>query len=185
MRLWPQRAGRGACFRPRLTGRGICSAPWPAGRRTSGQARAGVNGTGRKLRGEHGSRIARSKCTCSHTFVCNVRGRVTFCLPSAAVSLPGGGSRPTADVGAPPSRPGRRRVTMAYMSFFDDMPTAQPEPRVHRWPGSPELVARGRTCPPGWASPSRPSARRSRSWPAGGMWRGTPILATAGGSPSR
>src|SRR5580658_5545473 len=26
---------------------------------------------------------------------------------------------------------GRRRVTMAYMSFSDDMPAAEPEPRMH------------------------------------------------------
>lgn len=84
MRLRPRRAARGACFRPRLTGRGVCSAPQPAGRRAGRQAGAGVNRTGRKLRGKHGSRIARGICTCSHTFVCNVRVRVTFCLPSAA-----------------------------------------------------------------------------------------------------
>jgi hypothetical protein len=39
--------------------------------------------------------------------------------------------------------------------------------------------------PAGLASPSRPSARRSRSWPAGGIWNGIRILATAGGFPSR
>ena len=131
MRLWPQRAGRGACFRPRLTGRGICSAPWPAGRRTSGQARAGVNGTGRKLRGKHESRIARGICTCSHTFVCNVRRRVTLCLPPTAILPRAVGPDPLRMWVRPHRAPARRRATRAYMSFFDDMPTEEPEPRVH------------------------------------------------------
>ena len=52
------------------------------------------------------------------------------------------------------------------------------------WPGSPPPAGRGRTCPPGWASPSRPSARRSRSLPAAGVsGEEHRFWPTAGGSP--
>jgi hypothetical protein len=151
MRLRPQRAGRGACFRPRLAGRGICSAPWPAGRRTSGQARAGVNGTGRKLRGKHESRIARGICTCSHTFVCNVRGRVTLCLPPTAILPRAVGPDPLRMWVRPHRAPARRRAAVAitgisaYSAGFEIFVTARFRPGAgsasgsgDRGPGGPE-----------------------------------------------
>ena len=73
-RSWPGRPARSpTCTAARPKSADLGSGPRPAGPPQAWAGTGGVNGTGRKLRGKHKSRIARSKCTCSHTFACNVR----------------------------------------------------------------------------------------------------------------
>ncbi len=63
-----------------------------------------MNGAGRKFRGKHDTSIARSGCTCRHTFLCNVRKRGDTCL-TAPAAFPPAAFPPGTPARRPPSRP--------------------------------------------------------------------------------
>src|ERR1700684_3399840 len=103
-----------------------------------------MNGTGRKFRGKHDVSIARSLCTCRHTFLCNTRIRVTLVLPPFLAAgrcrrpqwvqaHPGCGCHPLA---------GRNHGGHdGEMSFFDGVPSAEPVPPWSQRPWDPPEAA--------------------------------------------